>query len=67
MELAVLRNDKRAAMDALRDALGALRESWEAETTLNNLRLIRAARGRRGTEEPWLAVLDRELAKKAQA
>lgn len=48
LELAVLAKDAEAALNALEDALDAVRESWEAETTTRNLRLISEARKKRG-------------------
>jgi len=54
LELAVLGRDRDAAADALGDALAAVRESWEPETTLRNLHLIRDARRDRGEETGWL-------------
>jgi hypothetical protein len=54
LELAVLDQDQSAAAEHLAAALAAVRESWEPGTTLNNLRLIRAARHDRGIDEPWL-------------
>ena len=44
LELAVLRRDDDAAMESASNALALVRESWEAGTTANNLRLIREAR-----------------------
>src|SRR5262249_4885568 len=48
LELAVLAKDQEKAEAAAGDALAAVHESWESETTLRNLRLIHAARDRRG-------------------
>ena len=47
LELAVLAKDKDAAIKSASNALALLREPWEAETTIRNLRLIREARERR--------------------
>ena len=47
VELYVLAHDARAE-DALGQALAAVREKWEPETTARNLRLIQQARERRG-------------------
>lgn len=52
LELAILAKDEAGAADALARSLAAVRESWEPETTLRNLRLIREARARRGEETP---------------
>jgi tetratricopeptide (TPR) repeat protein len=59
LELAVLDGDQQASRKCLGDALTRVRESWEPETTANNLKLIREARRERGAAEPWLdAVID---------
>jgi hypothetical protein len=47
LELAVLAKDEDTARNSLADALAAMRESWEPETTARNLRLIHEARTRR--------------------
>ncbi len=44
LELAVLQKDESAAMEAAANALAAVRENWEPETTARNLALIRKAR-----------------------
>jgi tetratricopeptide (TPR) repeat protein len=62
LELAVLASDEGQAQKALGDALAAVRERWEPETTARNLRLIREARERRRERAPW--VHDIELALK---
>jgi tetratricopeptide (TPR) repeat protein len=66
LELAVLAKDQERAMAALGDALASVREKWEPETTLRNLRLIREAREQRGSIEPWMTLIEQELQKKAQ-
>lgn len=53
IELAVLAGDEPAAMSSLTDALASVRETWEPETTIRNLRLIARARARRGTPVEW--------------
>jgi tetratricopeptide (TPR) repeat protein len=64
LELAVLARDGQAALDALGDALASVREKWEPETTLRNLRLIREARERRGEITPgWIKEVESELGK----
>ncbi|MEF8733326.1 MAG: TRAFs-binding domain-containing protein [Candidatus Accumulibacter meliphilus] len=65
LELAVLQKDEDAAMEAAGNALAAVRESWEPETTARNLALIRAARAARGDEVAWAAVIEDELDKRA--
>jgi len=60
LELAVLASDADAGNRHLSDALAAVREVWEPETTRNNLMLIREARHRRSVVEPWLdSVIER--------
>jgi hypothetical protein len=66
LELAVLRDDPEDAAAALGDALAAVREKWEPETTLRNLRLIREAREKRGAGAPWMSQIERELQKAAE-
>jgi tetratricopeptide (TPR) repeat protein len=65
LELAVLAGDEAGAADALGNALAAVRESWEPETTARNLRLIAEARERRGASLPWTAEVLKELEKRA--
>jgi len=66
LELAVLARDEQRASDALGQALAAVRESWEPETTVRNLRLIREARERRQEALPWAKQIEEELQRKAQ-
>jgi len=42
----------------------AVRETWEPETTLNNLRLIRETREKRGDMVNWAKTLEDALAKR---
>jgi tetratricopeptide (TPR) repeat protein len=69
VELAVLAKDRGRAERALPDALAAIREKWEPETTARNLRLIREARAARG-EDPmsidWIDQIERELSNGAK-
>ena len=62
LELAVLASDRGAADRHATDALDAVREVWEPETTARNLSLIREARVGRGDDVAWLDhVIDRLL------
>ena len=61
LEAAVLHRDQESATAALADALAIVREVWEPETTLRNLRLIREARDARDETEPWMSAMEREL------
>ena len=65
LELAVLAKDERAAREALTQALAAIREPWEAESTANNLKLISEARQRRRDVVSWAAMLEDELLRSA--
>jgi hypothetical protein len=65
LELAVLARDEASGSAALGDALAAVRESWEPQTTARNLRLVREARARRGEAVDWADAAERELAKAA--
>lgn len=62
LELAVLAKDQQKAEAALSDALAAVRESWEPETTARNLRLIREARERRNEKYSWTSGIEEQLA-----
>jgi len=66
LELAVLARDHAAAADALGATLAAVRETWEPETTLRNLRLIREARERRRSGVPWTEQVEQALLKRAR-
>ena len=64
LELAVLENKPEDAVDYLGQALADVRESWEPETTENNLKLIADARKKRGEETGWLIRVIEALQKK---
>jgi hypothetical protein len=57
LELAVLGNDGEKAAELLGKALIAMRETWEAETTGRNLRLIAETRKQRGEDVQWIEKL----------
>jgi tetratricopeptide (TPR) repeat protein len=61
LELAVLAKDQQKAESAFADALAAVRESWEPETTARNLRLIREAREKRHEAVAWAMEIENEL------
>jgi tetratricopeptide (TPR) repeat protein len=67
LELAVLANDQQRALDAVSEALAAVRETWEPETTARNLRLIREAREKRQEDVSWFTEIEAELNRKASA
>lgn len=54
LELLVINNDPDEAGEYLQRALAVVRESWEPQTTENNLQLIALARERRGETVDWL-------------
>jgi tetratricopeptide (TPR) repeat protein len=66
IELAVLAKDSQQARVALRAALPLIREPWEPETTVRNLRLIREARERRQESVPWAQEVEHVLAAQAR-
>ena len=61
IELAVLELDRAGALKALPLALSSIREKWEPETTVRNLRLIREKREPRGAAQPWAKEIEDEL------
>jgi tetratricopeptide (TPR) repeat protein len=63
LELAILAKDEAKAGEALADAVANIREPWEPETTLRNLRLIREARERRGEAVTFEREMEGELEK----
>jgi hypothetical protein len=67
LELSVLAKDEQRAIQYAGDALAAVRESWEPETTLRNLRLISAARAGRNEELPWTKDIEEALDQKARS
>jgi hypothetical protein len=66
VELAVLNQDEAAANDAAANALAAVRESWEPETTARNLALIRKARATRGEALRWADAIEEALGRRAR-
>lgn len=63
LELAVLAKDEARAGVLLCDAVASVREPWEPETTVRNLRLIREAREQRGEVTPWTKGIEDALEK----
>ena len=66
LELAVLAADESGASAALDQAVAAIREPWEPETTARNLRLIREARTARNEAPPWATEIEEELDRQAK-
>jgi MAP3K TRAFs-binding domain len=67
LELAVLAKEEPQAVSAAANALAAVREAWEPETTARNLRLIRETRAKRGEDLTWAREIEQALEKKAAA
>src|SRR5260370_27985728 len=67
LELEVLAKREENAKSALADALASVRETWEPETTANNIRLIRTVRTKRNELQPWIADIEEELFSRAAA
>jgi MAP3K TRAFs-binding domain/TIR domain len=64
LELAILAKDKEASFNFLAKALTHLREGWEGETTLKNLRILREAREKRNEVLPWTKKIEDSIEKK---
>ena len=61
LEIAVIGKDEKASKVHLGNALKAVREPWERETTARNLRLLREAREDRGEPVIWTKAIERNL------
>jgi MAP3K TRAFs-binding domain len=61
LELAVIARSADDATEAAGDAVAAVREPWEPESTANNLRLIREARAEVGDRLDWADAIETEL------
>lgn len=67
LELAILAKQEPEAMENLGKALACVRSKWEPETTLNNLKMISAARKERNEDEPaWIGEAMQALHEAAQ-
>jgi len=66
LELAVLAKDEDQAMDYTAKALAEVREIWEPETTMRNLRLIREAREKRQENTDWIREIENALSEKTK-
>jgi hypothetical protein len=66
LELAVLAKDEEQAMDYTSKALAEIREIWEPETTMRNLRLIREAREKRNENTDWIKEIEEALGEGAK-
>jgi len=65
LELGVLARDRDEAYAAAADALAAVREPWEPETTARNLALIRQSRATSGETLDWADEIEQELRRSA--
>ncbi|MBX3617905.1 TRAFs-binding domain-containing protein [Nitrosomonas sp.] len=65
LELAVLAKDEESATYALSSALAAVRESWEPETTVRNLRLLIDTWRKRGELLAWIETIEKSLTARA--
>jgi tetratricopeptide (TPR) repeat protein len=63
LELAILAKDKPSSFNYLSKALTHLREDWEGETTLRNLRTIREAREKRNEIISWTKKIEESIEK----
>jgi len=63
LEISVLENEPEKSRKWLGKALADVRESWEPETTANNLKMILSARQKRGENIDWLKAIVDELSK----
>lgn len=66
LELAVLANDEAEAIDYTGKSLAEVREVWEPETTMRNLRLIREAREKRNENTDWIKEIEEALNEKTK-
>lgn len=64
LELAILAKDKESSFYYLSKSLPLLRERWEGETTLRNLRTIREAREERNEIVIWTKKIEESISKK---
>ena len=64
LELAVLALDQSEASRNLARAISSIREKWEPETTVRNLRLIREAREKRGIVPLWTKEIEDLLSRR---
>jgi len=67
IELAVIARAAADAQEAAADALAAVREPWEPESTANNLKLIREARAEAGERLAWADAIEDELRRVASS
>jgi uncharacterized protein DUF4071 len=66
LELEVLDGNRQAASSILGNLRSAGRETWQIDTTVRNLSLIRKARESRGGDAGWIAELEQQLSSASQ-
>ena len=66
LELAVLGADEQNAIAALINALAAIRDIFEPDTTANNLAIILEAKERRGESQAWMVKIVEKLRERAK-
>jgi hypothetical protein len=66
LELAVLAADQQNAIAALINALAAIRDIFEPDTTANNLAMILEAKERRGESQAWMVKILEKLRERAK-
>ena len=66
LELAVLNDEFELAADHLADVVAVIRETWEPDTTANNLRMIERARASRGCDTSLLVQIIENLEARAR-
>lgn len=66
LELTVMNDEFELAAEHLADAVAVIRETWEPDTTANNLRMIERARASRGCDTSLLAQIIEELQAKVR-
>lgn len=64
LELSILQSDESKAYEMLEKTLVEVRESWELETTAQNLSLIRQAREQRACITEWISDIEEKLMKR---
>lgn len=67
LELAMLTGDEERAINALTDALAAVREIFEPDTTARNVGFIVDSKKKRGEFEPWMGNVVEKLRERAKS
>jgi tetratricopeptide (TPR) repeat protein len=67
LELAVLDGNEEKVMGVLPDAVAAVRESWEADSTRQTLQRLREVREQRGPVPAWMTKVEQALEEAARS